>query len=404
MGFVAAAACALASVSGSLLPGCDVYTPALLEPEALPVPAEDGVGWWSGRGDRGCFSTRTPDARSRPKNTFDGDVGPITLAVSSMRVGSLNRNGELDPNAWKDIGMDLDGLCTGADTCEGQDSPAGCAPTVPQVPYDGNHCRDNTFGRLEFQAALIPEVAKKYGLSDDAFNCALCVGHYNFLVRISGYNGLADDESVRVDLYPSPGLEKVLPWNCADPTWTQRPCFTPDMPWTVQSDVLAQQRGGPDLPDSIYFDDTAYVRQGYLIATLPDDTLFWFPGYKALVVAYPLRIQKAIVTGKVVRGNDGVWRVEDGIIAGRSRAADIVKGFRLIGFCESDKNYGLMSEFVQKNLDVLASGENDPNVACDSMSVGLAFTALQATAGKVAKVDPLTECKVPPRAVPDGGL
>jgi hypothetical protein len=267
---------------------------------------------------------------------------------------------------------------------------------------DGNHCRDNTFGRVEFQAALVPEVAKKYGLSDDAFNCALCVGHYNFLVRLTNYNGLADDDSVRVDLYPSPGLENVLPWNCADPTWTRRPCFTPDMPWTVQSDVLTSQRGGPELPDSKLKDDQAYVREGYLVATLPDDTLFWFPGYKALVVAYPLRLQKAIVTGRVAKGTDGVWRIDDGIIAGRSRAADVVKGFRLIGFCEGDANYKLMTEFIDKNLDLLGDGARDPNVTCDAMSVGLAFQASQATAGKVAKVAPLQECKLPARA--DGGL
>ncbi len=397
-------AVALAGLAGVLSgsAGCDVYTPALLEPDVPPVPARDGVGWWSGSGDRGCFSTRTPTAESRPKNTSGADIGPITLAIASMRLGSLDREGNLDPNAWKDLGMDLDGRCTGSDTCEGQDSPFSCAPTVPQVAYDGNYCRDNSFGRLEFQAALIPEVSKKYGLSDDAFNCALCVGHYNFLIRVTGYNGEPDDDSVRVDLYPSPGLEKVLPWNCADPTWKDRPCFTPDMAWTVQSSVLAEQRGGPDLPDSVLFDDTAYVRQGYIVATLPDDTLFWFPGYKALVVAYPVKLQKAIVTGRLQRGNDGVWRIGNGVIAGRSRGADIVKGFRLIGFCESDPNYKLMTEFVDKNLDIMGDGTVDPAVTCDAMSVGLAFEALQATPGAVAKVDPLVECKVPARA--DGGI
>lgn len=387
-----------ASVSAT---GCDVYTKDLLAPAPVTVPQEDGVGWWSGSGDRGCFSTRTPGAGDRPTGTSSADVGPITLAISSMRLGSRNKAGDLDPNAWKDIGMDLDGLCTGSDTCEGQDSPAGCAPTVPQVAYDGNYCRDNTFGRLEFQAALVPEIAKKYGLNDDAFNCALCVGDYSFLIRVSGYNGEPDDESIRVDLYPSPGLESVLPWNCADSTWNQRPCFTPDMPWTVESDVLTEKGAGPDLPPSTIFDDAAYVKQGSIVVHLPDDTLFWFPGYKALVVAYPLRLQKAVVTGKLARGNDGVWRIQNGVIAGRSRGADIVKGFRLIGFCESDPNYKLMSEFVDKNLDVLGDGTNDPGSTCDSMSVGVTFEALQATAGKAAAVTPLQECKVP--AKPDAG-
>ena len=49
-------------------------------------------------------------------------------------------------------------------------------------------------------ASLVPEVSNKYGLSHEKLNCDLCVGHYNFLLRISGYNGKANDDRVRIDL------------------------------------------------------------------------------------------------------------------------------------------------------------------------------------------------------------
>jgi hypothetical protein len=294
----------------------------------------------------------------------------------------------------------MDGVCTASETCEQADLPPSCKAGASQLPRDGRYCRDNTFGRLEHTAALVPEISTRYGLSHDKLNCDLCVGHYNFLIRITGYNGKPNDDRVRLDLYPSPGLEKPLPWDCSDPTWRTRPCFTPDMEWTVQESIVAEPRGGPDLPPSTIFDADAYVRDGYIVITMPEQTLFWLPGDKGTAVSYPLTIQKGLVTGRIARGADGVWRISDGIIAGRSRGDDLLRGFRLIGFCEQNdaENYQLMSTFIGSNLDVLADGQKDPDVACDAMSIGIAFTALQARAGKLEAVSPLVEC-----AERDGG-
>lgn len=392
---------AVAAASGAH--GCSVYDASLLEPLPSPVEPKSGVGWWSGNDSRGCFSAGAPRPEDRPSPQGDDDVGPIYLAVESMRLGSLNEQGVLDGNAWQDLGFDLDGICTASETCESADPPPSCKAGASAISRDGRFCRDNTFGRLEHTAAGVPEITRKYGLSDDAFNCALCVGHYNFLIRISGYNGRPNDDRVRVDLYPSPGLEQPLPWDCSQPDWKTRPCFQPDMPWTVLDDGLSEPRPGPDLPDAKLFDDAAYVRDGYIVAQLPADTLFWFPGYNALVVAYPLRLAQGIVAGKLERGADGVWRVRDGTIAGRSRGTDIIDAFRLMGFCESDPNYKLMTTFVGANLDISSSGSKDPEILCDAMSVGIGFTALQALAGKVATVEPLEECVLKSKSALDGG-
>jgi hypothetical protein len=382
---------------------CSVYDESLLLPAAPTVTPKGGLGWWSGAGDRGCFSARKPRPEDRPTASSEKVLPPIYLAVQSTRLGSLGEDGKLSNSAWQDIGFDLDGVCTGVESCAGDDSPPSCQPTVPQISIDGRDCRDNTFGRLEYAVALIPELSKKYGLNDDAFNCALCVGHYNYLFRVSGYNGEENDDKVRLDLYPSPGLEKPLPWDCADPSWKDRPCFTPDNEFSVASDSMSQPRPGPNLADAKIFDDNAYVRDGYLIVSFPANTLLWFPGYKALVVAYPINLQHGIVAGKITRGGDGVWRITDGTIGGRVRGADVVKGFRDLGLCEQDPNYPLMADFVNKNLDLLADGRNDPTATCDAMSAGIAFTAQQVLAGPVATVEPLKECVLRGTAVDDAG-
>jgi hypothetical protein len=372
--------------------GCNVYDPSLLEPISPEVPRRGGIGWWSGPDERGCFSALAPQPEDRPKPSGDGDVGPIYLAIESMRLGSLNEEGVLDANAWQDLGFDLDRVCTASETCQSADPPPSCKAGSSAIARDGRYCRDNTFGRLEHTAAGVPEITNKYGLSDDAFNCALCVGHYNFVIRITGYNGQPNDDQIRIDLYPSPGLENPLPWDCTQPDWKTRPCFQPDMPWTVLEDAVTEKRGGPDLPDATLFDAAAYVRQGYLVMQLPADTLFWFPGYGAPVVAFPITIAQGTVAGRLARGADGVWRIDDGIIAGRSRGEDIVEAFRMMGFCEDDTNYGLMTTFVRSNLDLLADGRNDPSELCDAMSFGFGFKALQATAGRLGTVEPLEEC------------
>src|SRR5262249_39396328 len=136
-----------------------------------------------------------------------------------------------------------------------------------------------------------------------------------------------------------------------------------------------------------------------------NDTLFWFPGYKGLVVAYPVRIQQGLVVGKLAKGADNVWTVTDGIIAGRVKREDVIGGFRLIGFCDTnDKyNYDLMTTFVNDNLDVVADGRNDPNAPCDAMSMGVGFTARQAKSGHSETVAPLVEC-VRPNDRADAGI
>ena len=385
--------------------GCNTYDTTLLVGDTTErPPTKGGVGWWSKDDGRGCFSAGLPRPEDRPPAGSDKDVGPIMLAISSMRLGSTNEQGVVDQNAWQDIGLDLDGVCTASETCTSEDPPPSCKAGASQLPRDGRYCRDNTFGKLEYSAALVPQIAKKYGLSDDAFNCALCVGHYTFLIRITGYNGEPNDDRIRIDLYPSPGLEKPLPWDCSQPTWVTQPCFTPDMPWTVEEGTLLEKRGGPNLPDSKIFSADAYVRDGYLVTQLPENTLFWFPGYKGLVVAYPIRLQKGIVVGKLLKAADNVWRIEDGVIAGRTKQQDVINGFRLIGFCATnDKdNYELMTTVVSDNLDVLADGRSDANVSCDAMRMGVIFNARQARAGKAEAVAPLVECVIP-KTGPDAG-
>ncbi len=397
LGWVAAFACA---AGASFVAYCNIYTPDLVGDSGIPE-AGSGIGWWSGMQNTdasSCFSAKVPTPADRPPPGDTSEIAPIYLAVGAMRLGSQNTNFQSDLNAWEDIGFDLDGVCTNSPTCGTNDPIVSCKPTLSEVAYDGNYCRDNTFGRLEVQASTIQEVGGKYGLNDDAFNCALCIGAYNFVIKISHYNGGANDDSVRLDAYPSPGLETILPWSCQDPNWRAHPCFTADMPWLIRDTAVTADAGGPSLPDAVIADSNAYVKDGYLVATLPANTLFWFPHNATIdagvATAFPLKFTQGIMVGKITKGQDGTWTLDDGTIAGRASESDIISGFNLIGFCATTDptNYNLMESFLHGKLDILTSGQTDPNTTCDGISVGIAFTARQATAGNLVHVADLVPC------------
>jgi hypothetical protein len=101
---------------------------------------------------------------------------------------------------------------------------------------------------------------------------------------------------------------------------------------------------------------------------------------------------RAVVSGRITKAQDGTWTILDGIIGGVATEQAILQGFQLIGFCPSTDamDYSLMQNYLHGNLDILASGKVDPTVTCDSVSVGIGFTAGQATAGKLVHVpDPI---------------
>lgn len=411
LGEVRKAVIALSIICGSvglLATRCAVYTDSLLT-EGNPVPdGGSGLGWWSGTGDLGCYSARFPLPKNRPAVQSAPSLAPIYVALRSMRFGGEELDGGASTTAWKNIGFDLDGKCTQSDTCPGDPTnpSQSCKPTGIAVPYDGDYCRDNTFGRLEVTASSIPELGGKYGLNDDAFNCALCVGDYNFVIKISSYNGTDEDDNVRVDLYPSPGLDTPLPWNCQTGEWKNHPCITPDQALNVDETTVTAQTPGPNLADAVtLFDNAAYVHEGYIVITLPPGAEFAFPGKRpGVATAFPVVFSQGLVTGRITHAQDGTWAITDGIISGRSAVADMLKGLRLIGLCGGDggdPNYDLINNFLNANLDLLANGANDPAQTCDALSFGVAFTAAQQTAGKLVHVDPLVECQGPDF---DGGV
>lgn len=396
-----AARVAVLAIAVAAAGSCKVYDETMLLPEAgpsCPAPAgasSDGVGLWSGCDESGrCFSARAPSQANRPAaGAAGGQELTLTFAIRSMRLGSRDREGKLDDKAWTTIGYDLDGLCTSSPTCAAEgEPPMSCGVQGTQYPVDGAYCRDNTFGRLEYMVEKETEIGKLFRLDEGFFNCSICQGAYNFLFRISSYNGQPDDNLVRVDIYPSPGLTAPRAVDCSGSEWKATDCWKREDIWTVQSSYVSSGEPGPDIGESQMYDPSAFVRDGVIHVALPENTQLWFPGMDAAARAFPMVLQRGVVGVRLEKSDGGTWSLQDGIIAGRMKWTDAVDGFRKLGLCEGDPLFEGIKVFARTSADLLYNGETLLDAPCDAISVGMAFTADEAQIGPLREVPELVPC------------
>lgn len=384
---------------------CNVYDESLLAPHpdastssSGSLPDGRGVGYWSGTNEQGCPSVQRPTVadKPRPVQSTQPDQGPIVVALRRIDLGTTNPyDGGPADTAWQTLGFDIDGLCTGASkTCGTSDAPA-CAPLQGQIPIDGEYCRDNSFGNLATTLTYASSLTSEFGFG--TFDCALCSGALNFLVRIQGYNGQAADDAIDVDFFPAVGLETPLPIDCSA-SIPDSACFRSFMPWNIDRKVVTGANPG-DSPSTLRA-SAAFVRDGSIVLLLPDPFPIYFPGADPIIRAFPVTLHQGFITGKLARQPDDTWRVDDGMIGGSTLLTEVLSSLEQIGLCKGDTNYTVAKGVIENVADVLGSGKRDKNAPCDAVSVGIGFTAQQATLGKAVEAPVHDYCGAP-RA--DGG-
>lgn len=306
--------------------------------------------WWPYTTADNCQSAGVPTSQDRPEQSDPGaTLAPIYFATTRMRFGSANDDQALTPNdkAWLDIGLDIDKSCTNSPTCAGTDggliNENACKNDLV-IPFDGKNCRDNQIGKLYPVAALSPFVGPLFGVTEPNWNCAFHRGEFAVFLKVSEYNGQPNDDSVRVDVYTSIGLQNLQSWSCTSgPNGTVPPDWFDQAPWlstahwkiASRSISLAAPDAGSDLPDSKYSDPAAYVRDGYLFTALPPATEFWLDGERAHIPGFRLTLYRALMIAKMEKQLDGTWNLNEGSVAGVVLPTEMVGAFREIGFCKN---------------------------------------------------------------------
>lgn len=350
--------------------GCQVYDASLLD------AGVDAGGVDAGDVDAGPCNSRVPPARP------DTPDGPDTEEVIfGLRQALLD---QIPGEAWREIGLDLDGLCTSAPVYDTECTP----PRRAQPPVDGVDGIDNTFGSHLFPLVDLAVM----GLQDTA-RAAQEEGKVP-MVRIRGWNGLDDDP--RVDVTISNAIYTVNDAGDGTPQPHRVVAFEPVD--EVSGERLAFPRwdgtdfgffrdetffdGDPDRP--LIRDDNAYIVDRWLVARLPARVEILFPADEVGVL---VRLTDATAMGRI--SDDGLT-LENAVVSGRWAVWDLLATAENIGVCQGTGQYSILEGQLDTIADIRSlSGTGGPGVTCDAISVAVEFTGTRMLYGGLTPGPPI---------------
>lgn len=352
------------------LMGCSVFDPSLVEDlerdagrDAFVVDTSSDTGAadvFDAGEDSGTLVF--PTAPLRPPASTEGP--DVDERLYALRDALLNQDGD----QWRTIGFDLDGLHT-----EAPEYDIECRPpdmeSEPEV--DGEGGIDNAFSHRLFpllQLAL-PGLERSVRESQTAGIGAL-------LLRVTGFNGTADDPRVDVsfmqsaagtssgdavsfsgfDLVNEVGGALALP-----PSWDGM-----DRWWARDDGFFSGDENQP-----LIRDNNAYVSDGRLVMRLPERAQFLF--ITGTEVGARVRLTDATLMVDLREG-ESFGRV---VMAGRWSILDLLDTGENIGICMGSTQ----REIVDSQLLVIAdvrstAGSGGEGVECDAISIGVTFQAV----------------------------
>ncbi|MBX3249850.1 MAG: hypothetical protein KF901_21915 [Myxococcales bacterium] len=349
-----------------LLTGCQVFDPALVAPPADAAEPEVDSGPVDAGGAVTC-SDGTPLRRPPPRPA--GDAGGDQTIIIGLRDVGLRQTGD----SWRDIGFDLDGLCT-----ETALSDVECVPPADvAVQLDGNGGIDNAFHSLfEVVNLVFPELA-----STAVMSALDGVGVVTLTIR--GWNGTRNDARVDVSLAQSvagipgtgqaapPDVEirgddyRVYPAGSGEgATPLPRPAWDgEDWLWVRDEAFFMNNPEQPRVRDN-----NAYIADGQLVVRLPDRVEIIFAGDEQ-------GIRVLLTDGYAVGTFDEAFeRVSPMTVAGRWSVLDMLDTAAAVGICAGSTEYNILQNKLNEVADVRAvPGTGGMDVECDAVSIGVNF-------------------------------
>jgi hypothetical protein len=334
---------ALLAASAGLLAvdGCTIVNGLVVPHDAsVAVIVEAGSDAPPDSGD-GCDHALPPP---RPAVT-DTAVDLTVIAVAKQILLST-------PSGTAPVGYDLDDTCTvdkATETCVG-------GKPHPDPPRGVDNNAGALFGLVNGRTDLEKRV-----------NDGILVGKNTLLIRLGGYNGQADDPSVTVSIYASPGLLD----GAGQP---QVPQFVDSEAWSLDD---AQFNAITDLPTAT---TDGYVANGTVVAFLDAKI--------QLSDSFSLTFDGAVLTA-VLDLTGAKPAITSGIIAGRWAATDILRVVARqrtsdggSALCDDTSSYAVAKAVICGDLDIRADRATDgKGLACDATSASLRFLGGHASLG-----------------------
>jgi hypothetical protein len=297
-----------------------------------------------------------------------GDDLDERFAVNELDFGSY------DGGPAESVGYNLDLVCT----CPGAQSCTVSNPVNTNCDDPGNGVDNNV-------AKLVNGPAKVDGF-DIVGNAqrSLAYARNGILFRLSQYNGMPDDSSVTLSIYPSGG--PTMPTDDGSAGNPVNPTFTKSDLWTVDQNSLVT--GANPAVYAALTTTSAYVTGGILVARDLDFVL-------RLDSTILVSLANASITAKIVSKPDG-YHFEDGRIVGRW---PVVQALRSLGtltppgtdagrVCDNPSSYTPFKQLLCNAADISSTGPDNSGRICDAISFGLRFTAVPATFGPLVDLTP----------------
>ncbi|MFO0669498.1 MAG: hypothetical protein U0235_07720 [Polyangiaceae bacterium] len=346
--------------------------------------------------DAGADVVRPTNEVPRPMTACDettfappsvaGGIGPtydVALAYLEVDPSGKSLAGDAGVDLCPNVGFDLDqkrtciddtGQSTGSAQCPGDASGcawgASCKNPNLKTNCDSPGGVDNSFGLVANATFLgaIPGVNP----NDVLPTAALANGSRNVLMRIVGYDGEADDDDVKIQIFGSTGLAtttRALPDTGVDggPIWDRRS----RREWYIDPVTV---HDGSRVPNVIA---DAYVHNYVLVGRAAS-----FP--MPLGATGVLSLEDVRIAGELRRSDDS-WSIVKGRIGGHIRlrpllatiySLSIASAGQLRQICHSD-----FVDAIHQHACELADLSSDGGEGCDAISFGAAFAAVPAILG-----------------------
>ncbi len=314
-----------------------------------------------------------------PAPTTDDGTSDLNLYLA-MRTIDLGVRFHDDAGPPPSIGFDIDGLCT----CP---APKPCAPPVATAKQcDDDAGRDNSLSKI-----LQTFAESSSGVfNQKTYNDAIDQGLNSLVLRVSGYNGGANDTKVTVAVFVSNGTMPTADGGAPPPpTWNGTDVFTLD-----QGSVIGPVSGATATPE--YFDINAYVTNHVLVAHVDFPLRIVGTGtFGALTVS----ITGAVLVGEL-KPEGAAFRLDNAVLAGRWATTNIAAALAELpdmngGFtCPGTQTFMQVKPLLCNGADIFTDlVQMDPRASCDALSVGFGLTAYPIVMGpRTARAPSASPC------------
>jgi hypothetical protein len=279
------------------------------------------------------------------------------------------------------LGFDLDGLCSCSDG-----APPSCVPdegAASLMSYcDAAGGRDRAMSSLFalLSGAMLIEEPNSF------FSQAADRGEWSLLVRVVGYNGLADDPEVTVALYA-----------VSTPTGLSGRAWDGSDAWPVSDDSVGDDENGvPTLDKPRFVDPSAHVTGGVLVAR-PTAGEMRLAGPDARMA---LSFERALLSGRLEPDARGSFALRAATLAAVVPVDELFAIYgsvrRIDGapLCSDDPDHDAARTALCRAPDLrLAPG--GPASPCDGISLAIGFDAEPARLGAVMASEAPTESCAP---------